>query len=148
MINSIVAGIGAAIKNRFGDGYRIYTERTEQDFEISEPCFFIRMLNASNTLFLGPRYKQDHSFEIRCHVDNEKTTNTELHNIGDILMNILEYIEEDPEGEKNLIRGKNLKFQLNDGVLQAFVNYDYFAYKEVEPAPYMEILEGEYNVKH
>ena len=147
MVNSIIAGIGAAINNKFGTAYKIYTERMEQDFEISEPCFFIRMLNTSHTLFLGSRYKQDHSFEIRCHVDNKKTTNTELNNIGDTLKEILEYIEEDPEGEKNLIRGKNLKFQINDGVLQFFVNYDYFVYREVEPAPYMMVLDGQYSTK-
>lgn len=145
MINSIVAGIMTVLHDEYGDIYPYRIEHLEQGFKV--PCFFIRTLKVINRQFLGNRYKHTQTFEIRFHTDNKKTTNAEFHTMGDRILELLEYITEDPRGENSLLRGKNRNYIINDGVLQILVDYEFFAYKEVKPEPYMLFLKGNYKTK-
>ena len=147
MISSIIVGITRTLYDEFGNDYKYIIDQIEQGFEdkniFGEPCFFIRLIRAENNQFLNNRYKLNQSFEIRLHNEKSKNKNDEFHKIGNKVMDLLEYIK-DGDG---LIRGTRRNFIINDGVLQVFVDYDFYAYREVEPDPYMLILDGRYKTR-
>lgn len=139
MINGIIASIGKAINTEFDKEANIYIEKMEQG--LKEPCFFILSINTAERKFFNRRYKFNQSFVIQYFPKNKKSSNEEMFIVADRLMGALEYIEQLGTEEKTILRGKNRNYKIVDGVLNFFVDYDFFAYIEVQEPPFMEVLE-------
>lgn len=139
MINTIIKAISIAINAEFGDGYEIYMEEIKQD--LKEPCFFIQCLNPTYELFLGKRYFRRNQFCIQYFPKAELDSNRECHEVSERLNWCLEYIT-----VNGPMHGTEMKFQIVDGVLSFFVNYDCFVYR-VEENTVMENLESHITVK-
>lgn len=139
MINGIIASIGKAINDEFDKEANIYIEKMDQGFK--EPCFFILSINTAERKFFNRRYKFNQSFVIQYFPKNKKSSNEEMFIVADRLMSALEYIEQLGTEEKTILRGKNRNYKIVDGVLNFFVDYDFFAYIEVKEPPFMEVLE-------
>lgn len=131
MINKINSGISAAIGSEFGDGYDIHKESVEQGLEA--PCFSILCLNPKVEQFLGKKYFRTNQFCVH-YFPSTAERNAECHATAERLFNALEYITVDAD----LCRGTEMHYEINDGVLSFFVNYDMFVYKKEEDAPCME----------
>lgn len=125
MINEIVSAISNAIYLEFGDEYEIYTEDVKQG--LKEPCFSISCINPSIKQFFDKKYKTTNLFNILYFPKNEEIEN-EINNVRERLFNCLEYIN----GENYVLRGTNMNTQTVDGVLNFFVNYDFFIKKQIE----------------
>lgn len=138
MINSIITGISQALYNQYG--YENHMEEIKQD--LKEPCFFITCINPTIKLFLGKRYLRENKFCIQYFSESEQRQ-TECNNVGETLLSILEYITVDG----NLIRGNQMEFEVVDGVLNFFVNYDCFVYKVSQADIPMESMEKHIEVK-
>lgn len=140
MINRIIDAIAASIFEEFGDGYTIYDENVEQG--LKEPCFFITCVNPTNDLFIGKRYFRRNQFCIDYipATDNRKR---ECNAVADRLYSCLERIWID---KVDSTRGTKMNYEVVDGVLHFFVNYNMFVYKIVENAP-MEDLKHTTDVK-
>lgn len=123
MINSIIAGIGVAINTEFGDDYTIYAESVEQGLE--EPCFFVSCIDPTNRLFVGRRYFRTNQFCIQFFPQNRNREKEECNEAAERLFSCLEYITVD----RDLLRGTGMKSEIVDGVLNFFVNYDFFEIK-------------------
>ena len=67
--------------------------------------------------------------------------------IAERMMRALEFIEQIGEEEINKLRGTNRSYRIIDGVLNLFVDYNFFAYLEVPEEAFMEILNGNYQTK-
>lgn len=133
MINSIIESISISLNAEFGDDYTIYTESVEQG--LSKPCFFIFCINPTNQLFLGKRYFREHGFCLQYFpVDNDQA-NREGNAVAERLYSCLESIS--VSGKR--LRGTNMKYEIVDGVLNFFVNYDFFVCKKTNP-DFMEML--------
>lgn len=141
MINSIIESISVSLKAEFGDECKIYREAKRQDLE--EPCFFIQCLNLAESLYLGKRYFRQNQFCIQYFPKDEYHMNQECCEVAERLFVCLEYLN---VGD-NLVRGTKMKYELVDGILQFFVNYDLFVYKTVESVPAMEEVLKETSVK-
>ena len=63
--------------------------------------------------------------------------------VGERLFSCLEYL--DVGGD--LVMGTKRKYEVVDGILHFFVNYDLFVYKVAEPVPFMEEVSSETHVK-
>lgn len=126
MINSIIESISISLYTEFGDDYTIYTESIEQGLQ--EPCFFVFCINPTNQLFLGKRYFRENGFCIQYFPKDENQAKQEGNAVAERLYSCLEYISV----SRKLLRGTKMKYQIVDGVLNFFVNYDFFVYKTVD----------------
>lgn len=124
MINSIIEAIGVALNGEFGDGYEIYMEEIRQGLE--EPCFFIFCLNPTNDLFVGKRYFRNIRLCIQYFPTTEEKQR-ECNDAAEQMWRCLEYVTMD--GDERPIRGTKMRYEVIDGVLNFFVNYNLFVYK-------------------
>lgn len=137
MINSMIEAISAALNGEFGDDYEIHMEEIEQGLE--EPCFFVQCLNPTNELFLGKRYFRRNQFCIQYFPESAEKQR-ECNGVAERLWQCLEYIT--AYGETKPIRGTKMRYEVVDGVLNFFVNYDCFVYKVEEQTAMEEISEN------
>ena len=141
MINSIVEAISCSLNKEFGDDYEIHNEEIKQG--LKEPCFFITCLNPTTELFLGKRYFRTNQFCIQYFPEtNEKQR--ECNGVAERMLQCLEYIT--IYGEDKPIMGTKMKYEVVDGVLNFFVNYDCFIRKTEQQTP-MESLQASTSVK-
>ena len=127
MINSIIESISITLNAEFGDKYKIHREEKRQG--LKEPCFFIQCLNPTEELFFWKRYFRRNQFCIQYFPEEEYHRNQECHAVGERLFSCLEYLDVDGDP----VMGTEMKYEITDGLLHFFVNYDMFVYK-VAPA--------------
>ncbi len=135
MINSITQAIAISLNAEFGDDYTIYTESVEQG--LSEPCFFVFCINISNKPFPGQRYLRENSFCIQYIPAERDMENEECGSIAERLFLCLEQIYLDG----GLVRGTDMRYEINDGVMSFFVNYDGFVRKTADSTAMEEFSE-------
>ena len=140
MINSIITAISVALNAEFGNEYTIYTEEVKQGLE--EPCFFIAFINPTNRLFRGKRYFRANQFALQYFPANTDRAREECNAVAERLYCCLEYISV----AGDLTRGTQMHFEVIDGVLNFFVNYDMFIYR-LEDTPIMEELSENVSLK-
>lgn len=141
MINTLIASISIALNAEFGDKYKIHREAKKQGLQ--EPCFFIQCLNPTENLFFGKRYFRQNQFCIQYFPEDELHGNEECCAVAERLLSCLEYL--DVVGD--LVMGTKMRYEVTDGILHFFVNYDLFVYKVVESAPVLESISSETHVK-
>lgn len=141
MINGIIGGIAKALLNEFGEDYHIYTEEIEQDFK--EPCFFISSIRAAEKQVLNRRYKFSQSFVVQYFPKSKKNINEEMYSIAGRALDTLECIEQLGTDESTTLRGIERNYKIVDGVLNLFVDYNFYAYKEITEHEFMEHLKIE-----
>lgn len=133
MINSIIEAISVSLNSEFGDEYEIHMEAIRQG--LKEPCFFIACLNPTNSLFMGKRYECSNQFCIQYFPQSEEK-HWECNDVAERMYECLEYITTD--GDTKPIRGSGMNHQVVDGVLNFFVNYEFFVMKKKEQEDEME----------
>ena len=89
MVNDLINGISIKLNQVFGDEYRIYTNSVTQG--LTEPCFFIAVVDSSQAQLIGNRYFRQHSFDIHYFPASEGD-NEEILSVASELFEILEYI--------------------------------------------------------
>lgn len=141
MIRLLVESISIQLEAAFGEDYTIYDESIEQG--LKEPCFFIQCLNPTEELFFWKRYFRKNQFCIQYFPENKLHGKEECYAVGERLFSCLEYL--DVGGD--LVMGTKRKYEVVDGILHFFVNYDLFVYKVAEPVPFMEEVSSETHVK-
>ena len=93
---------------------------------LNEPCFFISVLQPSQTNFLGQRYFREHPFDVH-YFPKTSGDNVELQTMGSELFDALEYIT---LLNGDLVHGTSMNYEVVDGVLHFKVNYNVFLRKE------------------
>lgn len=126
MINSIVEGISKALDSEFGGDYAVYTDSVEQG--LSEPCFFITLINHTDTIYPGNRRFLENLFCIQYFPKDKRSGNGECFETMDRLVSCLNWINVDGD----LTMGRRMNGELTDGILNFFVNYDFFVYKVMD----------------
>lgn len=141
MINTLITSISISLNAEFGDKYKIHREAKKQGLQ--EPCFFIQCLNPTENLFFGKRYFRQNQFCIQYFPEDELHGNQECCAVAERLLSCLEYlnVSGDP------VMGTKMRYEVVDGILHFFVNYDMFVYKVVEFAPALERISSETHVK-
>jgi hypothetical protein len=132
MINEIIKGISRALYNKFGDDYNIYTEDVEQD--LKEPCFFIQCISPKISRFRGERFYRENQFAIQ-YFPKSKNYRKECFEVIDMMYTALEFITVGDD----LVMGKGIDTNINDGILTFIINYDMFVLDK-EDVEKMEIL--------
>lgn len=117
MIKKLIDAIAQSLDSEFKD-YEVYDENPIQG--LIEPCFLITLVNPTNTHYKNNRYKRTHLFNIQYFPIKGKK---ECYDINDRLFLILRHIE-DLEG--TTYEGSNMNGEVQGGVLNFFVNYDFY----------------------
>lgn len=140
MINSIIGAISVSLNGEFGDSFRNYVENDKQELE--NPCFFISCINPTHNLFLGnerrKRYFRKNQFCIQFFPEDKENPKTECNSVAERMEFCLEWIR----AGGDLVQGTNMKYEVIDGVLNFFVNYDLFVYRDANPENMEELSEN------
>lgn len=123
LINGIVYGVAKAIRKEFGESIFIYVDSVEQG--LKEPCFFINTLSTSSKKALDNRYIFETNLVIQ-YISDDK--NDSLNSVGLRLFSSLEIIKV----KDILVRGSDLSYQAQEGVLNFNVTYEAWAFEEKE----------------
>lgn len=137
-INDVRRAVMAALNRQFPT-LKIYGEEIAQGFEA--PAFFVKLLSASHTKELGPRYMRTHSFDVHYFPLDDK--NEDAHDMAEKLYEVLEVIEYN--GVQ--YRGTNMNHEIVDRVLHFFVDYNVHVRRVVPDVPKMQTLEQEGMIK-
>ena len=141
MVNDIINAISAKLYETFGDGYEIYKENIEQG--LVEPCFSIVVLQAGITAQLPTRYLKTHAFDIHYFPKDKNNAKAECYTVAEELLMALEYIN----SLDNLWHGNKINYEIVDGVLHFFVNYDMFVKKQIEGTEHMQTVKTKSTVE-
>ena len=137
MINTIIQSISITLDAEFNEKeYGFHMEEMKQD--LNEPCFFIACLNPTTDLFLGKRYFRQNKFVIQYFPKSKEDLQSECNAVAERMTWCLEYIT---TITGDTFRGTKMNYEIIDGVLNFFVNYDCFVYR-VEQNEVMETLES------
>lgn len=120
MIQKIINGIIGGIRIRYDKTFRIYTESVEQG--LTEPCFSVLCLQSMSEAKAGTRHSRTYPCIIRYFPDSEDEPLQECQSVAEDLYELLEVI--DIGGKR--IRGKDMKGDIEDGVLQFQITYTGF----------------------
>lgn len=129
MINDLINNIAIKLNSVFGSDYKIYKENVEQG--LVEPAFSIVLLEAEQTPRISNRYFRTYPFDI--HYFPKTKTKTEMYEVGEKLLIEMESLD-------NLYRSNKMRYEVIDGVLHFFVNYDLFVKKQVDEVESMAEL--------
>ena len=140
MLNEIIKGISIKLNAAFGDGYEIYDKDVEQG--LTEPCFFIDVLKPEISPLLGTRGIRRNPFDIH-YFPKDSRYNGEMYAIAERLMYELAFITV-PSGEQ--LRGTKMAYEIVEGVLHFFVNYNLTVIQPPEWIP-METLTTDVGTK-
>ncbi len=140
MINSIIEAVCISLNAEFGDDYTIYTESVEQGLQ--EPCFFVSCINPTDRVFLGKRYYRTNQMCVQYFSADKDREKEECCAVCERLFDCLEYITVSGD----LVRGTKMNVEISDGVLNFFVNYDFFVRKSESGDP-MEDLSRNVSAK-
>lgn len=119
MINEIIYAISRALHEEFGESHEIYMEEISQD--LKEPCFLINTLEPSVRHYPGGRYLRRNYFCIQYFPETEEKY-AECNRTAERMTDVLEVIET----EAGSIRGTDMRYRTEDGVLNFFINYNFF----------------------
>ena len=131
MINELVIGISQALDTAFSD-VEIHVDQIKQG--LTSPCFFIMLLEPTQTHIMGPRYYRENALDIHYFPETDNTS--EINTVADKLMDVLEYINFDG----GLLRGTKMHSEVIEGVLHFLVDYNFHTIKDTIANPYMERL--------
>lgn len=134
MINDIINGISVKLNEVFGSKCKIYKENIKQG--LVEPCFNIVVLEPTQSAKLPSRYFRSYPFDIHYFPESSDKPKEEMYEVAEKLLIGLEYITV----LDNFCRGTKMRYELVDGVLHFFVNYDLYIKKEVNQGVYMDNL--------
>lgn len=115
----MVEELFTAIATRLHQVFALPVHRNDVAQSLEEPCFLVFLLRVVQTPQLGNRVRRVYPFDIQ-YVPRDPTDNVELQGVAEELLGALEYIEL-PSGD--LVRGREIKYELVDGVLHFFIDF-------------------------
>lgn len=118
MLNEIIKGVSMKLSTAFGDKYKFYQNDVEQG--LNPPCFFLSVLKPELSALHAQRYMGKNPLDVQ-YIPEDPGNNAEMIQIAGDLIEQLEFITL-PSGD--LLHGTGMSFEVVDGVLHVFVNYN------------------------
>jgi len=116
-VNDVRRAIMLALKNNFPNA-KIYGEEIREGF--IAPCFFVKVLEPTETQMLGTRYLREYPFDVH-YFPRQENNNEEMNDIADQLFRVLEYVT---LANGDLLHGIKMYYEIVDGVLHFFVTFN------------------------
>nr|DAS27041.1 MAG TPA: tail completion protein [Caudoviricetes sp.] len=118
MLNEIIKGVAVGLHTAFGDGFKIYQDDVKQS--LKRPCFFIAVLQPELSPLLATRCMNRNPLDIQ-YIPSDPGKNAEMFGVAGKLVEALAFITL-PGGD--LLHGTAMNYEVVDGVLHFFVNYN------------------------
>lgn len=145
MIVDLISGVSNKLFEKFGYGYKIYTENVKQGF--IEPCFYISVADYGyNKEILSNRHKREKEFltiDVALFLKEDEEICQKLNDMIKPLIYCLEYTYL----YNKKIRCDNIKTKIADNVLHIILNYNFNTIFEYENE-IMENLEQKGELKN
>ena len=141
MVNRIYTAIAKKLEELF-DEPLIFFDQLPQTF--SGPCFWVRLLKTGQNQLLYNRYKVTLDFDIMRYPSNDEEFIEELNSVGTELLHGIEYIVTE---DGNYLRGTNISYEVQDGVLHFFISYILFTVVPYDRGVKMNKLIQQYKYK-
>lgn len=141
MVNQIYTAIAKKLEELF-DEPLIFFDQLPQTF--SGPCFWVRLLKTEQNQLLYNRYKVNLDFDIMVYPSNDDEFIEELNSVGTDLLHGVEYIVTE---DGRYIRGTNISYEVQDGVLHFFISYILFTIVPYDRGVKMNKLIQQYKYK-
>ena len=138
MIDSIITGISTTLYGVFG--YENFKNEIPQD--LNPPCFYIRCIEPGVKKFIGTRYLRRNHFVIQ-YFPSTDDRKGECYRVSEKMFECLEVIPVDDF----FLRGTEMRFDVVDGVLHFFVDYNAFVRKVEQKQDAMKIMQNNVQVK-
>ncbi|HEU4962264.1 MAG TPA: hypothetical protein VFV52_00170 [Bacilli bacterium] len=138
-INDVRSGVVGVLTGQF-PGVQVLTEESADP--LTEPAFFVKFLSSTQQQEIGRRYKRCHSFDIRY---SGGANEDAVHGVAEQLYNCMEYIL--PTGGDKKCRGRDLRYEIIEGVLHFYVSYDFQVLLEDVTFARMQTLAAEGTIK-
>ena len=136
--NEIIETVALALRAQYPD-MPIYADDIAQGLE--PPGFLILTLQGSVKRYPSGRYLKSLPLDILYYPGSEGD-NTDMLRVADTLFPLLEFISSSRSQNRDVLHGTEMRFEIIDGVLHFFVNYDTMLRKTGE-LPLMETLSSE-----
>lgn len=135
MLNEMIQSIIAALTAEFGDGYGYRMEDDGQ--EPSGSCFFVRCLHSASDRFRRGKYFWQNSFCVQ-YFPATALVRRECNEAAERMLRCLERITD----SGGVFQGTRMKWEVSDGILNFFVDYDFFVYRNMDEDMPFEIMES------
>lgn len=136
MTNKIIEAISIALNNKYGDKYEYYRDDVTQG--LSEPCFFIRLVESAYDKASIGHHRKTHTFDVH-YFPTDGGKNSEMFDVADDLLDVLRVVTA-IDGHK--FRGTGMNYNVVDNVLHFFVDYISYPMDErADSGDYMEELD-------
>lgn len=122
MTNDVIYNISNVLDEEFG--YEIHMEEIKQGLE--EPCFFLNLINSDFKIVTGKRYEKRNQICIQYFPESDKIQQ-ECNEVAERLTMCLEYIKDEAGG---FLHGTQMHYQVTDGILNFFVDYNFHVVKK------------------
>ncbi|WP_411553336.1 DUF6838 family protein [Paenibacillus lautus] len=136
--NDVRYAVHAALDAAFPE-IEIMGEEIKQG--LTPPCFFVRFLESEHMRLIGRRYMRYHPMVIRYYAVDQ--TNESMYSMAEDLTRILEWISISGA----LAKGTGIRFEIVDGVLHFFVEYNFHVIKTKVPETKMNHIKQEGRLK-
>lgn len=141
-ITMIIDGIAKKFANMFPN-ITVYMNEVEQNMAV--PAVFIKVNNFTETKVNGKyRYRDNIDFLIKYIPEDTDNATYECFNVLEDCSDIVERIELET---KDVLIGQGIESNVTDGILNIYVTYNFFVYKNIEQSALMGDLIVESNAK-
>ena len=141
----VVQSLTVALSRKLEDIFEnpvIYHDMLPMGYK--EPCFFISSINSHVVRKLYDRYRVQVSYDITYHPEERHFHNAEISRVADRMIYGLEYV---PLEDDSLVRGNEMRWEVQDNVLHFFISFDFFVRRPVDRGVKMQTLTQQYGLK-
>ena len=108
------------------------------------PCFFVNHVDTQVQLKLFNRYRVVANYDITYHPAERKFNSKEFSEVVEKMTYGLELVQ---LADGNYVRGSNIRYEVQDGVLHFFITFDFFVIRAKDRGIKMEKLYQRYRLK-
>ena len=119
----------------FTPEYPVYDEAVEQGMQ--QPCFFVLLLEGSQARGINRRYQRFNPFDVHYFPDRDsKAPREECELMAERLYSELEYVS----GYSGMYRGTKMRYEIVDGVLHFFIQFNVHLIRDKAPDIKMQTM--------
>ena len=141
VVRSLTVALSKGLEDVF-DNPRIYQDMLPMGYK--SPCFFVNHVDTQVQLKLFNRYRVVANYDITYHPAERKFNSKEFSEVVEKMTYGLELVQLE---DGNYVRGSNIRYEVQDGVLHFFITFDFFVTRAKDRGTKMEKLYQRYGLK-
>ncbi len=141
VVRSLTVALSKGLESVF-DNPCIYQDMLPMGYK--SPCFFVNHVDTQVQLKLFNRYRVVANYDITYHPEERKFNSKEFSEVVEKMTYGLELVQLE---DVNYVRGSNIRYEVQEGVLHFFMTFDFFVIRAKDRGTKMEKLYQRYGLK-